>query len=254
VFPGNPLKQKWKQPIEKESCPRPREDRNKGRRRALILSSFRHVCPACRSTLALQRSLSCGCIFKSAAIGVRAFLLRCVFPHGKTVSSLLGVPVGLSCCRWRRLLSFVWRLIYYGKITYTLILLSAFATQKLLSQNLGFVYPVCNTPIHTPSRGILFHICTDRGLCPKTAHLVHKSAVICTLNITIFIFLIHTHCYSIKWLVKVSLSSMQISTRAQFLHPLSLGYNWGRWSVSRWSRSPPDRTTFRLVTCFFWQV
>jgi len=52
------------------------------------------------------------------------------------------------------------------------------------------------------------HICTDMGVCPKTAHLVHNSTVIHTLKITIVIFLMHTQCYSVKQLVKVSLSSM----------------------------------------------
>jgi len=63
-------------------------------------------------------------------------------------------------------------------------------------------------PIYTLSRGILLHVCANMGVYPKTAHLVLKLTVIYTLNITIFIFLIHTHCYSIKWLVKVSSSSM----------------------------------------------
>ena len=61
--------------------------------------------------------------------------------------------------------------------------------------------------IHTEG-GILLHICTDMGVCPKTAHLVHNSTVIHTLKITIVIFLMHTQCYSVKQLVKVSLSSM----------------------------------------------
>jgi len=47
------------------------------------------------------------------------------------------------------------------------------------------------------NRGILLPVCADMGVCPKTAHLVHRSTVIYTLNITIFIFLIHMHRYSI---------------------------------------------------------
>ena len=72
----------------------------------------------------------------------------------------------------------------------------------------GFIYLVCSMPTYTQSRGILLHVCANMGVCPKTAHLIHKSTVIYTLNITIFIFLIHMYCYSIKWLVKVSSSSM----------------------------------------------
>jgi len=77
----------------------------------------------------------------------------------------------------------------------------------LMSQKSGFVYLVCSTPIYTQGRGILLCICTNMGVCP-IAHLVHRSTVIYTFNTTIVIFLIHMHCYSIKWLVKVSLSSM----------------------------------------------
>jgi len=62
--------------------------------------------------------------------------------------------------------------------------------------------------MHTESRDVLFNISADVGVCPKTAHLIHKSTIIYTLNILRFIFLIHMHCYSIKCLVKVSLSSM----------------------------------------------
>jgi len=77
-------------------------------------------------------------------------------------------------------------------------LLSQLLKLRLLSQKFGFIYPVCNMPIYTQSRGILLHICTDMDVCPKTAHLIHKLTVIYTLNITIFIFLIHMHCYSSK--------------------------------------------------------
>jgi len=68
------------------------------------------------------------------------------------------------------------------------------AVVAMLPQTLEFIYPLCNTLIYTQSRGILFHICADMGVCPNTAHLIHKSTVICTLNITI----IHMHFYSIK--------------------------------------------------------
>jgi len=61
---------------------------------------------------------------------------------------------------------------------------------RWLSQTLGFVYLVCGTPIYTQNRGILLRISANMGVCPKTAHHVHKSAAVYTLHISVLIFLI----------------------------------------------------------------
>ena len=58
---------------------------------------------------------------------------------------------------------------------------------QLLSQNLGFIYPVCHMPIYTERRGIILHMCKNMGVCAKTAPLVHESIVIYTVNATILI-------------------------------------------------------------------
>jgi len=68
----------------------------------------------------------------------------------------------------------------------------------LLSQNLGFAYPLRRTLTYTQSRGVLLHIWANVGVCPKTAPQACKSTVSSTQSITKFIFLIRTHRYSIK--------------------------------------------------------